>query len=98
MWNALGELLKVSVEPRAADAHRAADAPVGEPLGEQALHQPHRFERNGWPGVVEGELMTTDPAQVSLFASMGVAVFDDADGSAVRTVKLIHDSLNHCHS
>ena len=98
MWNAFGEFLKGSAEPRAADAHRAADAPVGEPFGEQALHRPHRFERNGWSGVVEGEPVTTDPAQVPLLARMGVAVFDDADSAAVRTVKLVHGSLNHCYS
>ena len=75
MWNAFHQRLKVPSKPVAADPDHPADAPVGEPFGEQSVHQLHRFERNGWPGVVQGELSLTDSAQVTLFAGVSVAVF-----------------------
>jgi len=48
--------------------------------------------------MVERELVLADTAQVTLLAGVGMAVFDDADGAAMRTRKLVHGSLNHCRA
>ena len=44
--------------------------------------------------MVERELVPADSAEVTLLAGMSVAVFDDRDGTAVRTVKLVHGLFN----
>jgi hypothetical protein len=48
--------------------------------------------------VVEGELVGADAAQVALLACVGVTVFDDADGAALRTLETVHTSLNTRHA
>ena len=45
-------------------------------------------------GMVEGELVGTDPAQVTLLPRVRVTVFNDADGAALRTLQTVHGSLN----
>ena len=44
--------------------------------------------------MVERELVPADSAEVTLLAGMSVAVLDDRDGTAVRTVKLVHGLFN----
>ncbi len=48
--------------------------------------------------MVQGELEGADPTQITLLASVRVAVFDDIDAPALRTLQTVHDSLNTRHA
>jgi hypothetical protein len=50
------------------------------------------------PDWEQRELVATDAAEVALLARMGVTVFDDADGAALRTLQTVHASLNTRHA
>ena len=94
MWDTFNQRLKMAAKPGATDPDHPADPPMGDPFGQQLIHQRHLFSRNGRSKVVKRKLMTTNPTQIALLAGMGVAVFDDADSAAVRTVKLVHGLFN----
>ena len=48
--------------------------------------------------MVQGELVAADPAKITLLAGMGMAVFDDTDGTAMRTVEFVYGSFNRYHA
>ncbi|UQN08987.1 hypothetical protein M1R55_20590 (plasmid) [Deinococcus sp. QL22] len=88
----------MATEPTSADPDDAANASVREAFGEQPVNQGHGFGRNRRSGVIQGELVATDPAQIALFAGVGVTVFDDVDALARWTRQTVHAVLNCNHS
>ena len=98
MWHGLDQGLEVAAEPAPTDPDDAANASVGQAFREQTVNQGHGVGRNRRSGVVQGELMSADAAQIPLFAGMGVTVFDDIDALARWTCQAVHAPLNRNHS
>ena len=71
---------------------------MGDPFGQRTVHERDGFRGNTMPDRFQRELVTTGTAQVSLLPGMGVTVFDDTDGAALRTLQIVHALLNPRHA